>query len=278
MNHTRNKIDYDWINNVASVDKFYTSIIFNWNFDKKIEPNSLPINLRTLTFGNNFNQKIELNSLPINLTTLTFGLFFNQKIDAYSLPEKLTTLMFGCYFNQKIEPNSLPKNLTTLTFGRHFNQKIEPNILPDNLTSLTFGHYFNQIIEPNSLPKNLTTLTFGFCFNQKIDLEMLPYNLKNINFNWMDYEVGCLIERDVEMVNNIPSYYHVKLFLIDNLFDIDFIGPKWPIHVIKYDENKWSTEIYEVYDEYIDPIHGHIAVLINKESYKPYSFAKSALK
>ena len=78
------------------------------------------------------------------------------------------------------------------------------------------------------------------------------------------------------MVNNIPGYYHVKLFVYENIFCIN--GPKWPIHIVDYKENEWSSDIYEIQDKYIHPIHGPITVLINKETYQSHSFAKSALK
>ena len=81
------------------------------------------------------------------------------------------------------------------------------------------------------------------------------------------------------MVNNIPSYYHVKILLKKNIIGVIGInGPKWPIHVINYSEHKWSPDTYEIQDKYKDPIHGPITVLINKETYQPYSSAKSVLK
>ena len=134
---------------------------------------------------------------------------------------------------------------------------------------------FNQKIEPNTLPENLITLNFGYGFNQKIDSEILPSNLENINFEWL-----CVRQIRIgyyrEMVNNIPNYYHVKILCINNIFDID--EPKWPTHVVNYIENKWSSEIYDIKDKYTHPFHGVITVLINKETYQPYSSAKSALK
>ena len=78
------------------------------------------------------------------------------------------------------------------------------------------------------------------------------------------------------MVNNIPDYYDVKIFLTHNFFDDD--GPKWPIHVCVYKETQWSLKKYEVIDKYTHLIHDNITVLINKETYQPYSSAKSALK
>ena len=63
------------------------------------------------------------------------------------------------------------------------------------------------------------------------------------------------------MVNNIPSYYHVKIFIVSadkNIINIK--GPKWPIHVINYIENKWISKIYEIQDKYMHPIHGFVTV------------------
>ena len=78
------------------------------------------------------------------------------------------------------------------------------------------------------------------------------------------------------MVNNIPNYYHVEIFLENDIFDNN--GLKWPIHVYDYIENMWSSDIYEIQYEYTHPTYGYITVLINKETYQPYSSAKSALK
>ena len=247
-------MQYEWIKNVAYMSPDYTTIFFNYDFNQKIEPNSLPENLISLTFGVCFNQKIYPNNLPINLINLTFG----------------------SYFNQGIDPNTLPKNLISLTFGWEFNQKIEPNTLSENVTTLTFGNHFNQGIDPNTLPENLTTIIFGECFNQNIDQIMLPFSLKNIKFNWMNLYTNYPIGHCVKMVNNIPSYYHVEILLKNNIFNIN--GPKWSINVVNYKEHEWSSEIYEIQDKYIHPKHGSIIVLINKKTYQPCSFAKSARK
>ena len=191
------------------------------------------------------------------------------------ISDDYTSIIFHSSFNQKIEPNTLPENLTNLTFGSDFNQKIEPNTLPKLLTTLTFGFYFNQKIEPNTLPENLTTLNFGGCFNQKIDSENLPANLNNINFDWL-YVDDYQSKQYIEMVNNIPNYYHVVLFLDGHIFGDS--GPKWPIHVVDYKECGWSPDIYVIQNEYIHQIHGPITVLTNKKTYQPYSLAKSARK
>ena len=204
-----------------------------------------------------FDKKIKPNTLPENLTTLTFGWKFDKKLEPNTLPENLITLTFGCYFSQKIEPNTLPWNLTTLAFGRCFDQKIEPKILPENLTTLTFERNFNQII----------------------DSKILPSNLINIVFNWKffdEFDENDLIKHYIEMVNNIPSYYHVKILLRNNIFGDS--GLKWPIHVIHYEESEWSSNIYEIHNKYSHQFYGFITILINKETYQSYSFAKSALK
>ena len=153
---------------------------------------------------------------------------------------------------------------TSIIFFREFNKFIEPNSLPENLTNLTFGYHFNQKIEPNSLPENLTTLIFGCQFNQKIGLEILLYNLKYI-FLWLLSGQDRCSPEHIQMVNNIPRYYDVKIIVNFNRFDID--GSKWPIHVTHYREFDWSSKIY-----------GNITVLINKDTYEPYSLTKSARK
>ena len=66
----------------------------------------------------------------------------------------------------------------------------------------------------------------------------------------------------------------MKVYVDDNIFDNE--GPKWPIHVVNYKKTNWSSDIYEIIDNYNDPIYGDIIVLINKETYEPYSHAKSA--
>ena len=208
-------------------------------------------------------------------TFIIFDDEFNEIIKPNILPEILTTLTFGEDFNQKIELNSLSDSLTTLNFGYCFNQKIEPNILPESLTTIIFSYCFNQKIKPNSLPESLTNLTIGCHFNQKIDLKILPSNLKYIEFNWMRKN-KINISSYIEMVNNIPGYYDVKIFLSENIFGDNCL--KWPIHVHKYEKNQWSLKIYVVIDNYTHPFRGDIIVLINKKSYQPYSSAKSALK
>ena len=146
--------------------------------------------------------------------------------------------------------------------------------MPENLISLTFEWQFNQKINVNTFPENLTILTFGYYFNQKIDSEMLPSNLQNINFDLVCFSYYRLQKHYIEIVNNIPNYYHVKILLRNNNFDIRKL--KWPIHVVNYVEHKWSPEIYEIQDKYIHPIYDSITILIEKESYQPYSSAKSA--
>ena len=104
--------------------------------------------------------------------------------------------------------------------------------MPENLITLTFGSCFNHKIGPDTLPEKLITLTFGGKFNQCIDSEMLPSNLKNINFNWMFLDLFDLSGYHIEMVNNIPNYYHVVLLLKKNIFGINDDGHKWPIHLL----------------------------------------------
>ena len=205
------------------------------------------------------------------------GYEFNQKIEPNNLPISLTNLIFSHNFNQKIKPNILPELLTNLTFGNKFDKKIEPNTLSDSITTLTFGYFFNQKIEPNSLPEKLTTLTFGYFFNQKIEPNSLPSNLKYIEFNWIWLRDKINISSYIEMVNNIPSYYNVKIFVVKNILGDNDL--KWPIYVCNYSKNRWPVELYEMVNNYTHPIYGNIiTIIINKKTYQPYSSTKSALK
>ena len=109
--------------------------------------------------------------------------------------------------------------------------------MPENLTDLTFGYNFNQKIEQNTLPENLMTITFGYCFNQKLEPDILPHNLFNINFNWLYLSKNDFSSHIIEIINNIPSYYDVKIFSDNDIFNIDRF--KFPIHVADYQEKKW---------------------------------------
>ena len=80
----------------------------------------------------------------------------------------------------------------------------------------------------------------------------------------------------VKMVNNIPNYYDVKIFLSVNILYDN--GLKWPIYVRNYGKINWPLKLYQVINNYMHPIHGDITILIDKKSYQPYSSAKSALK
>ena len=205
------------------------------------------------------------------MTTLTFGWCFNQIIAPNTLPKNLTTLIFGRRFNQEIDPNTLPKNLTTLIFGHDFNQKIIPNTLPKNLTFLTFGDNFNQKIESETLPDNLIAITFGPKFSQKIDY--LPSNIQDITFDWVYFVIS---KDQLNMVNKLPNYYNVKLFIMNDFSDIGEL--KWPFHVVDHCDNNWPSDIYDEIDDYVDPKYGDIVVLFNRKTYQSHSHNKSALK
>ena len=147
----------------------------------------------------------------------------------------------------------MPKNLKTLAFGDHYNHKIDSNILPDNIKTLYFGEHYNQII----------------------NVEILPSNLKYIKFNWLGWNSDKYINY-FNMINNIPSYYNVVIFVRKDIFENN--GIKWPIHVIRYKKKIWSSEKYKIIDKYTHPLYRDITVLINKETHEPYIRAKSALK
>lgn len=91
-----------------------------------------------------FNKPLNENSLPPNLRSLTLGQMFNQPIKQKVLPDSLISLKLGTSYNQPIEPGTLPRNLLKLSFGKHFNQVIEPGTLPRSLIRLKFGEEYNK--------------------------------------------------------------------------------------------------------------------------------------
>ena len=138
---------------------------------------------------------------------------------------------------------------------------------------------YNWINNVAKISDDCISITFNSEFNQKIDLKILPSKLKHIEFDWIYLLCDKIdILSYVEMVNDIPNYYDVKLLATDNFFGNT--SPKWPIHVLWtcYNKSQWSFKLYEVIDNYMHPIYGKMIVLINKESYQPYSSVKSALK
>ena len=82
---------------------------------------------------------------------------------------------------------------------------------------------------------------------------MLPSNLQNINFNWID-----LNEHYIEMVNNIPNYYHAKIFFKIIILVILDLNGQFMLSVIK--NMNWSSDIYEVQGKYRYPIYGPIII------------------
>ena len=133
-----------------------------------------------LLLDDDFNQKIEKNTLPEGVESITFGYYFNQKIERGDLPEGVESLTFGGLFNQEIERNTLPDGLKSLTFGSHFNQKIEEGILPEGVESLAFGDRFNQKIDEGVLPNSIKTLKFSRNYKESISF---PLNLQKLTCN-----------------------------------------------------------------------------------------------
>ncbi|EGC35269.1 hypothetical protein DICPUDRAFT_17674, partial [Dictyostelium purpureum] len=175
-----------------------TKINFGNRFNLPLGLNSLPPNLRSLSFNKNYSQRIpflsstltELTmgdyppiSWPLSITKLKFGQFYNSTM--HLLPRSLTHLDISEFsiiydnYNVSFQPYSLPKNLTSLTLGDYYTQVIPKNALPDTLLSLTLGSNFNHSFNPQFLPDSLTFLSLGSSFNQDLSYEnSLPKNLK----------------------------------------------------------------------------------------------------
>ena len=127
-------MDYSWIKYVADISDDLTNITFGQMFNQKIEPNSLPNNLKSLifVFNSEFNQKIKPNSLPNNLSNLTLGWKFNQSMKY--LLEKIDSINFN-WLSEYINCRKKDKDLHLINhIPRYFNVRIyvNNNIFNDN--------------------------------------------------------------------------------------------------------------------------------------------------
>jgi hypothetical protein len=150
-------------------NKVIKSIVFNTYFNDDIIT-SFPAGLQTLIFNYNFNKKIRHNILPEGLTNLFFGYAFDQEIESGVLPSSLKRLTFNGKFNKKIYPNVLP-NLEELILSDSFNQEIEEHVLPKTLEKLQFNRDFNKNLNTHNIPENLKILMISKNYTANIILD-----------------------------------------------------------------------------------------------------------
>jgi hypothetical protein len=218
---------------VIEIAKQYEAIIFDYEFsDTNNFINSLPDNIKYITFDyeSYFNKPIY--NYPASLIYIKFGIYFDQSIDY--LPNTVKYLILGENFSQNI--NNIPISIEHLHLDIMFNHPINnlsdnirvlylfsdnfihpilklPNkleklkiytnksiILDDNcfaeltnLVEVELGYVFNSSLDNIKWTDSLKILKFGECFNQRLD--NLPKFLESIE-----------VSEEFDLFENIISF------------------------------------------------------------------------
>ncbi|KAK5584279.1 hypothetical protein RB653_005887 [Dictyostelium firmibasis] len=157
------------------------SIIFRSFFNTKIEDGALPTSLKYLRFGRCYEHPLTPNTLPLNLESLTLGHKYDTQIPLGILSKlnSLKTLVLGSCYNSIIIPSSLPNSLTFLKFSIKYNQSIDiDSVLPKSLKTLVFNENtltYNSLIKILHSNKNNT-------ISKKKNIYNLP-SIVTININ-----------------------------------------------------------------------------------------------
>ncbi|KAM9966905.1 hypothetical protein ACTFIR_007140 [Dictyostelium discoideum] len=184
----------------------------------KLEPNSLPISIKTLHLGRNhatqlpptitnlsMHQCFELLLLPKTIQTLKImdfttgshpdlhSLYFFKNLTSLKLnvsqidltdvkfPPSISKLVLTVSDEFELNNSLLPNNLKNLKiYG--FKQPLNVGDLPSSIEVLKLPDY-NEPIEKDVLPSSLTLLRISDFFNSTIDRDALPPNLKSFYFS-----------------------------------------------------------------------------------------------
>ncbi|EAL70367.1 hypothetical protein DDB_G0274949 [Dictyostelium discoideum AX4] len=194
-----------------------TSLIFK-SGNHKLEPNSLPISIKTLHLGRNkdnaalfpptitnlsMNAFSDIQILPKTIQTLKIMNFTTRNPHLHSLdffknltslklnvsqidltdvkfPPTISKLVLTVSDEFELNDSLLPNNLKKLKIY-DFNQPLNVGDLPSSIGVLKLPSY-KQPIQRDVLPSSLTLLRISDFFNSTIDRDALPPNLKSFYF------------------------------------------------------------------------------------------------
>lgn len=206
-------------------------LLFDDNFEGKLETFDLPDSIFYLDFGNSFNNSLDNVILPKYLKKIKFGLQFNQSLEFANFPESLETLEFSNYLCS-LFCVKLPESLKEIIFTT-FNSAI-PFFLPPHIKKLRFGADYNFSTNSFIIPQKLKSLQISGSIHNKILFDNLPESLKNLEIIGLDFPVHNLpinlkhlridkIDKSKYtecLINNLSENLET-LELIDLNFDID---------------------------------------------------------
>ena len=186
-----------------SIPNTVRELIFQDDFNGKIEPGVIPMGCQTVEFGNAFNQELKAGVFPISVTSIKFGANFNKSLENI-LPENLKVLHIKCYLYNHTLIGVFPLTLTEfklavsqitdcVPFGvtelnvYNYNVGIPYNFLipgsiPNTVKKMIFQNFFVEQIEPGVIPEGTEIVEFGSHFNQQLKSGVFPNTVTDIKF------------------------------------------------------------------------------------------------
>ncbi|AVL94298.1 putative F-box and FNIP repeat-containing protein [Megavirus vitis] len=137
------------------IPKGVTNLIFH-NYTPKISTGTIPDSVKEITFDDGFNKPIQKEYFPSDLRYLKFGQAFSQIIKD-NLPDNLETLIVGLEFEQSIQ-GALPSTLKNLELH---NVSDISDCLPSGLENLVINHHDLNGDICKHLPVGLKSLTIN---------------------------------------------------------------------------------------------------------------------
>ncbi|KAM9983276.1 hypothetical protein ACTFIZ_000166 [Dictyostelium cf. discoideum] len=165
--------------NTSIIPNGITHVIFNDEFNRRIQPGSIPNTVKKIEFGKKFNNGgfgIDDGVFPIGLEELSFQHYFISKKNDAPLPTSLKILKIGCH---KTIHHDNASRYSVVGCGIQHSQ------LLTNFSHLT----------------NLKQVTLGFCFEGTLPQSLLNLNVKIISspsykksspyYHVIDKNLGC---------------------------------------------------------------------------------------
>ncbi|EFA77175.1 hypothetical protein PPL_12383 [Heterostelium album PN500] len=155
-------------------------------------------NVRSIIFDSTFVQKIEPGTLPSNVKSIRFcSSLFVSPLELGCLPDGLESLELPTTYDKPIQPGVLPNSLKQLNLG--YTRLIPTNSLPVKVR-----------LQVGSLPPNLEELRLNVITPYQIEnVNVLPKSLKSIDncpINWIKYYLKELpLIESVVISDNVPS-------------------------------------------------------------------------
>ncbi|KYR01705.1 hypothetical protein DLAC_01714 [Tieghemostelium lacteum] len=163
-----------------------TALTIMKSFNQKISKAFFPSHLEYVNLGLIFDKPLEEDVLPQNLKTLVFMDKFNIPIEEGWIPQSVQNLYLSEQYSCKLYAHSFPSNLVRLELGPSYLTKLDPGVLPPSLVWMDMGGY-NHAFEAGTLPQSLKTLILPRYSHHKLD--HLPSSLTHLDIQNFNYTI-----------------------------------------------------------------------------------------